>query len=635
MIQQGQVIHNTYEIRQQIGQGGAGQVFLAWHLNLQKFVVIKKIKSNYVGVINGRQEADILKRLHHRHIPQVYDFIQENGNVYTVIDYIDGCTMQDYIDRQVRFDENQIIIWMRQMLDALDYIHSRQPPIIHNDIKPANIMIDKSGDLCLIDFNISFGDDESEVMGFSAGFASPEQILRIQRYSSGGNYREIILDARSDIFSMAASFYTLMTGESLLPIFQNNLPLWRQNQIYSEPLCRVIARALSRNPEERPQSAKEMTADLDRLKLFDAEYLKKRGQKRLLAGGIAAAAAAVIIGGGLAFYNSKSSALSDTVADVRELSADGSYEEAADLAVDTLNDGGYTIVLNRNPQEKAELFYWIGNRYFVQEDYDTAASWYRQAADLDYEESALYRDYAIALARQSKLSAAEQVLEQGAKYGIGDAEVCLTNAEIACAGEKYEDTIGYCEDALVRTDDGEIAMRAYALEADAYQNLHNSETAISVLREGTQELSGDYRATLLRRLGNLYIEVINTQGNSVAGSYVDAAVSIYEELTSGTTVLFDDSMNLAILKGMQGNYTDAEEILTGMLQAYPEDYRVPMRYSLLEFSRQSASDGQSTADYTEARNYYERAEQLYAAVKADGKSDGNMEYLESLMQELG
>ena len=159
MLKAGSLINSIYQVIEPIGEGGAGQVFLAWHKNLQKNVVIKRIKDKYVGRINERGEADILKKLHHRYIPQVYDFIQMDQEVYTVIDYVDGNTLSDYIKANVRFDEYQIVKWLKQLCEALDYLHTQIPPIIHSDIKPSNIMVDSNGDIRLIDFNISFGED--------------------------------------------------------------------------------------------------------------------------------------------------------------------------------------------------------------------------------------------------------------------------------------------------------------------------------------------------------------------------------------------------------------------------------------------------------------------------------------------
>ena len=89
MIAVGDVLNETYEVIGEIGQGGTGVVYLAYHRRLQKQVVIKKIREDFVGKIYERAEADLLKSLHHEYLPQVYDFVQTGHTVYTLLDYVE------------------------------------------------------------------------------------------------------------------------------------------------------------------------------------------------------------------------------------------------------------------------------------------------------------------------------------------------------------------------------------------------------------------------------------------------------------------------------------------------------------------------------------------------------------------
>lgn len=152
MSKSGDILNQTYQIVEKIGEGGNGIVFLAKHLRLQKKVVIKKVKNESAVKHNLRKEADILKNLHHQYLPQVYDFFDEGNDIYTVIDFIPGRDMEYYVERGMKFHEKQILTWLRQLAEALEYLHSQNPPIIHSDIKPSNIMIRPDGDICLIDF---------------------------------------------------------------------------------------------------------------------------------------------------------------------------------------------------------------------------------------------------------------------------------------------------------------------------------------------------------------------------------------------------------------------------------------------------------------------------------------------------
>ena len=152
-----QVIAGIYELHKQIGSGGGGIVYLGRHLRLEKEVVLKADKrrlSTRPEML--RREVDMLKGLSHMYIPQVYDFVQENGVVYTVMDFIGGESLDKMLERGEIPSQPQVIRWACQLLEALSYLHSRPPyGILHGDIKPANIMLRPSGDICLIDYNIA------------------------------------------------------------------------------------------------------------------------------------------------------------------------------------------------------------------------------------------------------------------------------------------------------------------------------------------------------------------------------------------------------------------------------------------------------------------------------------------------
>lgn len=176
-LTKGTILENTYEIIEEIGSGGGGIVFKARHLRLQTDVVVKKIKDEVRGKVKSRQEADILKNLKHPYLPRVYDFIETEDGVYTVIDYIQGENMDDAVKKHGKYSQKQVRKWAEQLGEALDYLHSQQSPIIHSDIKPANIMLTEDGNVCLIDFNISLamGESMETAVGISAGFSPPEQ----------------------------------------------------------------------------------------------------------------------------------------------------------------------------------------------------------------------------------------------------------------------------------------------------------------------------------------------------------------------------------------------------------------------------------------------------------------------------
>lgn len=181
----GDIISDTYQIVEQIGSGAGGIVYKARHLRLETDVVIKKIKDEVFGRIESRQEADILKKLKHPYLPRVYDFIETENGVYTVMDFIQGENLDTIVKQHGKYAQKQVSEWAKQLGEALSYLHSQNPPIIHGDIKPSNIMLTKDGDICLIDFNISLavGGTMESAVGISAGFSPPEQYCDMALYA--------------------------------------------------------------------------------------------------------------------------------------------------------------------------------------------------------------------------------------------------------------------------------------------------------------------------------------------------------------------------------------------------------------------------------------------------------------------
>ncbi|GFI16441.1 serine/threonine-protein kinase PknF [Lachnospiraceae bacterium] len=178
-------LKDTYDVTGQIGEGGGGSVYKAYHKRLQKEVVIKKMHMKSGNELKNRQEADILKNLRHSYLPQVLDFIEAGNDVYTVLDFIPGESFQQLLDKGVRFPMDKIIKYAGQLCEAISYLHGQEIPVLHGDIKPANIMLTPSDNVCLIDFNISGFFEQNEIMaiGYSKGYAAPEQkalVLEIQ-----------------------------------------------------------------------------------------------------------------------------------------------------------------------------------------------------------------------------------------------------------------------------------------------------------------------------------------------------------------------------------------------------------------------------------------------------------------------
>ena len=316
-----EIIASTYKIIDKIGTGGGGIIYLAYHTRLKKRVILKADKRKITTRPELlRREVDVLKELNHTYIPQVYDYFIEDDMVYTVIDYIEGESLDKPLKRGKKFSQVQVILWARQILEALDYLHS---PVhgspargyVHSDIKPANIMRKPDNNICLIDFNIALALGDENAIGRSRGYASPEHygldfssnssIPQQEGGSSGteilpealdkrnnrsgisssgsggsGSYsrKKVVPDVRSDIYSLGATLYHLLSGRRPAQNAKEVAPLSKKE--FNPQIVEIITKAMNPNPDLRYQTAKEMLESLRSLKKNDRRMLRWKRRNR-------------------------------------------------------------------------------------------------------------------------------------------------------------------------------------------------------------------------------------------------------------------------------------------------------------------------------------------------------------------
>lgn len=303
------MIGSTYELVKELGSGGGGVVYLANHLRLGKQVVLKADKKNITTRPEIlRREVDILKNLKHPYIPQVHDYFIEDGKAYTAMELIPGESLNKPLGRGERFSQPQVIKWAKQLLEALDYLHSPihgDPPrgYVHRDIKPGNIIRTPQNDICLIDFNIAFALGDENAIGHSPGYASPEHYGL--DYSSSNTTasinddetvtlaaddstitlpgmkttRKILPDVRSDIYSLGATLYHLLSGHRPANDAKEVIPL--SDDEFSPQVVAIITKAMNPDPDLRYQTAAEMLADLKNLHKNDPRTKRLKRSNRI------------------------------------------------------------------------------------------------------------------------------------------------------------------------------------------------------------------------------------------------------------------------------------------------------------------------------------------------------------------
>ena len=219
MLDENTILQGRYKIVRAIGQGGMGTVYLAKDLRLGNTVALKENIFNDPGTIKAfEHEARLLAGLRHPALPKVFDHFAEGQGNYLVMEYIAGNDLSEILSKRLKkldpigvpkpFEVDEVLNWAGQLLDALDYLHNRPSPILHRDIKPQNLKLAERNQIILLDFGLAKGAllqmtqalPQKSVRGYTPSYAPIEQIQ-----GSG-------TDPRSDLYSLAATLYHLLTG---------------------------------------------------------------------------------------------------------------------------------------------------------------------------------------------------------------------------------------------------------------------------------------------------------------------------------------------------------------------------------------------------------------------------------------
>ena len=270
----GRTLSGRYKIEALLGQGGMSAVYKASDPNLKRIVAVKLIHPHLSidpsFVMRFESEASAVASLRHPNIVQVYDFNNDNGVYYMVLEFIPGETLQDRMKRLVdsgrQLAIQDILAYTINICDAVGYAHQRG--MVHRDIKPANIMLDVQGHGILMDFGIVkiFGGDSHTTTGAVVGTA---------RYMSPEAIRGEVADHRSDIYSLGVTLFEMLSGrppfvaDSAMTLMMMHLndPVPNMKSFRTDvpdEIIFILEKALAKNREDRYQSAAEMSADLKR-----------------------------------------------------------------------------------------------------------------------------------------------------------------------------------------------------------------------------------------------------------------------------------------------------------------------------------------------------------------------------------
>jgi eukaryotic-like serine/threonine-protein kinase len=311
----GHVLHERYVTRQLLARGGMGSIYLADDQRLPgRQCAVKEVEHDAALPEALRaeareqffREASVLARLDYPNLPKVSDYFSDPQRDYLVMDYVPGRDLRVMIDeaaaRGTRLAVPDILRWADQILDALAYMHGQDPPVIHRDIKPSNLKLTPAGLIKLVDFGLvkTMAPDEMTVtviQGRGTALYTP-----LEQYGGDTGHT----DPRSDLFSLGATLYHLLTGhppaeakerflhpESLTPPRQLNPDLPQ----YVEA---CVLWALSLHPDDRPADAQQMREALhpdaaERLLALPSDWRRQWGRSSVADRTLAAVAAGLIL----------------------------------------------------------------------------------------------------------------------------------------------------------------------------------------------------------------------------------------------------------------------------------------------------------------------------------------------------
>jgi serine/threonine protein kinase len=253
------LIKGRYEVKGFLGKGGMGAVFRAQDTVLTRTVAIKRIRSELAGTLTAERrftnEAVAIARLSHPNIVQVYDLDTDEHGTFIIMEYVDGETLSSKIERDGPIPSTEGAALAKQLSNALAYAHERG--IIHRDVKPSNVLIDRQNTPKLVDFGLVRYVAEStsrrppttpgQFLG-TFDYAAPEQLADSTN-----------VDSRSDLYSLAATLYEIVTGRSPAQVIEGDVP---------SEIRPIVLKGMEHDPNHRYQDANSFTEALTAIEIF-------------------------------------------------------------------------------------------------------------------------------------------------------------------------------------------------------------------------------------------------------------------------------------------------------------------------------------------------------------------------------
>lgn len=520
-----------------LGEGGMGTLFRAYRRGLGVDVVIKRVKSKYLGRLDQHAEANILKLLKHRYLPRIYDIIYgSDGYFYTVMDYIPGENMKQYVEHHGPAGQKEAHRWACQLCEVVAYLHEQPTPIIHSDIKPSNVMITPAGDICLIDFNTSLiFHDGLLAVGATPGYAAPEQytrpdsgtipagdeLLTVPTEAAGTGFDPELTAAaataahtpvfvptsatdshrsseaaqttraggygtvseRTDVYGIGATLYFLVSGRTPEKSLDEVTPLSELSLSISDPFRMIIERAMRKQQADRFPGAAQMLQALQDVDVLDARF-RRYHILRLLSRGVLGSLFCISIlctaYGALQLYQGRRNSYLTMVSQGQTLFSQGDAAEAAEIL--------------------------------------------QQAIQMSPRQADAYLELAVGLYRNGEYQSAYDLLNNALYAGtLSESELTSDQAgdlfyiQANCLYElaDYSQAVQLYRQALEQRQDNDTYYRGLALSQARSGDLEGAQATLNTLES--------------RSAGSLDCEIVSAEINAIQGNY-DQALQQYNHI---------------------------------------------------------------------------------------------------------
>lgn len=625
------VIDGRYKIISLAGKGGTSIVYKAININLGMELAIKEISKSNKEKFDLLVEPNLLKKLQHPSLPRIIDILETKDTFYIIEDFIDGTSLENLIGQVDKFTEKKVLKWGTELAEVLLYLHTQEPnPIIYRDMKPGNIMLNKNGQIKLVDFGIA--------REFKKEVTTDTVIIGTRGYAAPEQYGTHQTDERTDIYSLGVTMYHLVTGRG-----PNDPPFEIKSvrtidQKLSEGIEHIIAKCTKQDPNERYQNINDLIYDFKNIEKLSSKYKKAKRAIRIRGISIIAIFIFFVSLIGVGAYSIRDAKFNEYLEKI-EIAVQTEKNMGIEESVESFNNAISMF------EKEDEAYLALANAYIGNMQFDNALSLLQKEAlekNKGIQKSDLYSyllgvclfaksDYVSALEEFNKVK--DQKIE-GFDYYKSISEA-LSKPEALSGDDEVIKSIDILKKSIEQSNNEDFKIRGYIMLSDIYRDNpfifeNGDEMQIQILEKAISKAKNKNTPILYERLAQAYY----SSGLMVFGDEEASKIKFQKSLDNYNLLLklgYETSTiykNIGAIYKHLGEYSKSEEVFLRLVQKHPNDFK---GYIELAFLYNQIENGKAieNRDYSNVKKYYELAVSV-------NTNENNMEIsrLEVIMDEL-